>query len=365
MPEIRRKEMEFLGGEAAVWVEEGIITQEQADSILSLYGVKSRNLRVILISAGGILLGLGAVSFALAHWSELGKTLRVLMIFGAYIASLITYIFTGRSETKTGKAFLLLASLVLGGGIYLISRMYDYGLTFDEILGLWGVAVIITAAITRDAWQLYLAQAISLVWLNETDAINAFALYFVRTARVPVSSFFEPVKAFALVAALWAVWHVIRDRAAFTMNMMITILLVASRLSLCLGGTWALIILAASGELMSFIPGQNDAQIMGLLMLGLFGLLLTWPDFWRGVMFVQYRNVLPVVNAVVVAALMLVNIWRGHSGIGITFCAFLASRYFFDHFFGYLPKAWGFTLTGIIFVIAGISFGKIRKFMEK
>ncbi|MBR0151484.1 MAG: DUF2157 domain-containing protein [Synergistaceae bacterium] len=365
MPDIRKKEMEFLSAETALWVEQKIITGEQALDILALYEVKKRSLRMILLAAGGILLGLGAISFAMAHWAELDKTLRVCMIAGANIASIVAYMFTGRSSTKTGKAFLLLAGAVMGGGLYLIPRMYDNQLALNELAGWWALGLAVTAVISRDEWQMYFAQAISLLWLNLTDAINAFALYFVRGARVPVAEFFSPVEAFGLVILLWVAWHFVRDRAAFTLNMMITVLLLASRMSLCFGGTWALVILACAGAVMSFLPGLHDTQIMGLLMLGVFGLLLTWPDFWRGAMFAPHRDILPVCNAVIVAALMLVNIYRGHSGIGITFCALLAARYFFDHFFGFMPKAWGFTLTGIIFVIAGLSFGKLRKLFEK
>ena len=126
MPEIRKKEMDFLGGEIAGWVEQGIITGEQATEILSLYEIKARNLRVIMLIAGGILLGLGAVSFLLANWHTIDKELRVIIIAAAYVASLGAYIFAGRSSTKTGKAFLLLSSGIFGGGIYLITRMYDY-----------------------------------------------------------------------------------------------------------------------------------------------------------------------------------------------------------------------------------------------
>ena len=364
MPEIRKKEMDFLGREIAGWVEEGIITGEQATEILSLYEIKARNLRVIMLIAGGILLGLGAVSFLLANWHTIDKDLRVIIIAGSYAASLVAHFSTGRSETKTGKSFLLLASLIFGGGMYLIARMYDYKIVLAIFLGWWIADVIVMSIISRDEWQLYLAGALSLVWMNETEAINPFALYFVRTARVPVSEFFAPISAFALMIALWGAWLYggKKDRLAFMMNVLLTLLLLASRMSLCFGGTWTLIILAASGAAMSFVSKWQDAETMGLLMLGVFGLLLTWPDFWRGAEFADVRNVFPVVNAVIVAGLMLLNIWRGHSGIGITFCALLASRYFFDHLFGYLPKAWGFTLTGIIFVIAGLSFGKIRKF---
>lgn len=362
--EIAKREMEFLQSEVSSWVEAEIITSEQAGNILSLYEVRQRNLRLIMLTAGIILLGLGAVSFMLAHWHELGKMLRVCIISCAYVASIIAYLFAGRS-TKTGKSFLLLSSAVFGGGIYLITHMYDIELTLSEFLGLWIVETVAMSAITRDEWEMYLSQALSLSWFAETEAINIFSLYFVRAAMISVDEFFAPLSAFALLGALWLLWFSVRDRTALMIDMLLTILLFASRMSLCFGGTWTLIILAVTGAVMSFLAGYREAQIMGLLMLGVFGLLLTWPEFWRGSEFVSGRSVYAVINAVIVAGLMLFNIWRGHSGIGITFFALLAARYFFDHIFGFLPKAWGFTAAGIIFVIAGLFFGKIRKLFER
>ena len=137
-------------------------------------------------------------------------------------------------------------------------------------------------------------------------------------------------------------------------------------MSLCFGGTWTLIILTAAGGIMSLITKWHDSEIMGILMLGLFGLLLTWPEFWRGEIFSSgFAGISwSVCAAVLIAFLMLVNIYRGHYGLGILFCALLASRYFFDHFFGYMPKAFGFTLTGIIFMTAGLFFGRIKKYFE-
>ena len=361
---ISKKEMDFLSSETSLWADEGIITPEQAENILSLYAVKARNLRLIMLTAGLVLLGLGAISFMMAHWHELGKIFRVCVIAAAYLASIIAYLFAGRS-TKLAKSFLLLASGIFGGGIYLITHMYDIEITLGEFLAYWIIEAVITSAVTRDEWQMYLAQVLSLSWMIETEAINVFSLYFVRTAKLSLTEFFAPYNAFALMTALWLLWLAVKDRTALMFNMMITLLLLASRMSLCFGGTWTLIILAASGASMSFFLDFRDAQTMGLLMLGVFGLLLTWPEFWRGSEFLSGRNFYPVINAVIVAALMLLNILRGNSGIGVTFFALLAARYFFDHLFGFLPKAWGFTITGIIFVIAGIFFGRIRKLFVK
>lgn len=366
MSEIRKREMEFLSGEIDYWLEKNIITSEQAEKISELYDVKKYNLRMILFVAGSVLLGLGAVSFAAAHWHELPKVLRVCIIVGCYLVSVGIYNFSGH-DTRTGKAFLLLASIIFGSGIFLITRMYDYKLEWFTIIGWWVIWVILTALISRDTWQIYLAQILALLYLNAINAIDIFALEFTRLSRISMLEFFLPVNAFALVVALWFAWRAVNDRVALNVNMLITLLLLASRMSLCFGGTITLIILALTGAVMSFMTRWHDPEIFGLLMLGTFGLLLTWPEFWKGEIFSRTVAGFPgpaflsVCTAFVVACLMLVNIYRGHSVTGIIFFALLASRYFFDHLFGYMPKAWGFTLTGIIFLVAGLFFGHVRK----
>ena len=362
MLSIRQKDYDFLSTELQTWQNENIITSEQSEKILALYNIKSRNLPRILLTAGGVLLFLGFVSFIAAHWHELNKVFRVCIISAAYISSLIIYFFTGRSQTKTGHSFLLLASIIFGSGIFLITRMYDIKLSFAEVLGYWLIELILTILITRDTWQMFFAQVVALIWLLHTDAINSFALYFVRTARVPLTEFFQPVNAFALIIALWFCWRLTRERPVFIVNMFLSLLLLASRMSLCFGGTAALIILTISGAAMSFVSKFPDVEFFGLLMLGLFGMLLTWPEIWRGEIFAQHREILAIINALIVAAFMLINIYRGHVTTGIIFCVMLACRYFFDHFFGYMPKAWGFTLTGIILLLTGIYFHfRIRK----
>ena len=364
MMQIRKREMEFLSSEIDLWLENGIITDEQADNILELYEIKKSNLRMILFIAGGILLGLGGVSFAAAQWHELPKLLRVFMIAGGYLGSLAVYIIAGGSSTRSGRSFLLLASIIFGSGIFLITRMYNIPLYFRDITGWWTVAALITAITAKDFWQLYLSQILAFLYLHAVSAIDIFALEFMSLARVSIIEFFMPLQAFALLAVLWfACWR-INDRLAFNINTLITILLLASRMTLCLGGTVTLIILALSGALLSFTR-RNDTEITGLLMLGMFGLLLTWPEFWRGDAFIGNSNYLSVASALVIAPVMIINIYRGHSGIGIIFCALLASRYFFDHLFGYIPKAWGFTLLGIIFMIAALFFGHIKKYFVK
>ncbi|MBQ7215239.1 MAG: DUF2157 domain-containing protein [Synergistaceae bacterium] len=361
MPEIPKKYLDFLNTESKYWEEEGIISPEQSAKILGMYEADKWSLTLILFIAGAVMIGLGGVSFALAHWHDLPKILRVCMILGGYLASLGAHIVAGRSATKSGRAFLLLAGIIFGAGIYLITRMYDYKLEFGQVLGWWLVHLSVTALCTRDEWQVYFTQAVSLVYLNWINSIDIFALEFMGSAKISLMEFFTPWEGFAVLCALWVLFWRVRDRAAFNVNMLLTLLVLASRMSLCFGGTWTLVLLGFGGAGMSFASrwdfrNSGDAEVLGLLVMGLCGLVLTWPEVWRGG-FAEWRRVLAVVSALLTAGVMLVNIWRGHGAVGVIFCVLLIVRYFFDRLFGYIPKAWGFGLAGLAFLVMGIYTG--------
>ncbi len=361
MPEIPKKYLDFLNTESKYWEEEGIISPEQSAKILGMYEADKWSLTLILFIAGAVMIGLGGVSFALAHWHDLPKLLRVCMILGGYLASLAAHIVAGRSSTKSGRSFLLIAGVIFGAGIYLITRMYDYKLDFEQVLGWWLVHLSVTSLCTRDEWQVYFTQAVSLVYLIWINSIDIFALEFMGNARISLMEFFLPIEGFAVLAALWVLFWRVKDRAVFNVNMLLTVLVLASRMSLCFGGTWTLVLLAFGGAVMSFASCMDfghsgDAEVLGLLILGLCGLVLTWPEVWRGG-FAEWRRVLAVVSALLTAGVMLVNIWRGHGAIGVIFCVLLIVRYFFDRLFGYIPKAWGFGLAGLAFLVMGIYTG--------
>ena len=359
MAEIKKKDLDFLSSELNYWLEEEIITDEQAKSILNLYDIKERPLRLILSIAGAILIGLGGISFVAAHWAEIPKLIRVFTIVTAYLMTLaISYSLSAYGFKKTGRAFLLLGSFLIGAGIFLITRMYNYKLTEASGTGWWIIGLIIVTLISRDEWQLYLLEAVSFFYLIFSDSVDIFALEFITLARVPIYLFFEPYMGFLLIMALYLICMYIKDRTGNNFAMLLALMLIASRMTLCLGGTLSLIILVTLGIILSFIKKWNDASSFGLLMAGMLGLLLTWPEFWRGEFFsnASLRSFLPVLTAVILATVMLFQIYKGRVLSGGLFFTLLLARYFFDRIFGYMPKAWGFTIIGVIFLIAGFYF---------
>ncbi|MBR1486761.1 MAG: DUF2157 domain-containing protein, partial [Synergistaceae bacterium] len=166
MRKLSSKENDFLSGEISEWLELNLITPEQSEKILSLYEIKTRNLRLIFFIAGGILLGLGAISFIAAHWHELSKIFRVCVILTAWLASLAAYSYFGFSKTRAGRAFYFLASVIFGSGIFLITRMYNIKLALSTGIGWWIIQVLISGFLARDECQIYFTQILSFLYMN-------------------------------------------------------------------------------------------------------------------------------------------------------------------------------------------------------
>ncbi len=365
MSSVKKSELDLLINEVQVWQDLEIISPEQGAKILDMYEIRKRPLKMILLIAGCVLIGLGIISFIGAHWFEIPKLLRVSVIFATYAASVCAYCVLGMKTSKMARSLLIFGSFVLGAGIFLITRMYNYKLTSTSGTGWWIIAVLLVTLLSRDEWQLYLLEILSFVHCVFSGAIDILALQFMTTARESITEFFTPIQAFALIIALYFTCRYVHDRIANSLAMLLTLGIFASRMTLCFGGTACLIILVILGIALSFING--DAANFGLLMSGLLGLLLTLPEFWRGEFFRQEFFGFPgvsffsVLTAVILATIMLLQIYRGKVLAGGVFFALLAARYFFDRIFDYMPKAWGFTITGIIFLLGGLFFERINR----
>ena len=177
--------------------------------------------------------------------------------------------------------------------------------------------------------HLYIAQILSLIYLIASNAVNMHALAFMNQQILSITDFFELDSAFALTEFLLLSWLAVKSKMeeekddevlvhnqiidsnenteelfededfeeeinkhnrnfkkialsiSLYINIFLMILLFASRMSLCLGGTFALIVLSVSGCLISLASDfswRKEIVNSGLIMSGLFGLLLTFPS---------------------------------------------------------------------------------------
>jgi len=111
---------------------------------------QKRTINMIVI-IGALLVGAGIFSFIAANWQEMAKTAKVLIILVAMVVSYsMGWLMRERwNYAKTGGAFLLLGSLIYGGGIFLVAQMFNIRGNWPDGFILWMLGTLVMAFATQ------------------------------------------------------------------------------------------------------------------------------------------------------------------------------------------------------------------------
>ena len=99
----------------------------------------------------------------------------------------------------------------------------------------------------------------------------------------------------------------------------------------------------------------DDLGAMSLFIAGVFGLALTFADFWQDspLLALASADALSVITAIILVPMFLWQLYKGRS-MGGVFFVLLIMRYFFDNIFSYMSRGWGFTLVGTACALIGL-----------
>ncbi len=129
----------WLAREAMEWVKEGLIQEDQARSILGRYGVvgfdaalssRQRRLAHMLARLGAVLTGTGVILVVGANWEAIPRALRLLFLMAlvaVFYAAGFSLAHSRRTRPATGRALILLGSLIWGASIFLVAQSYHLG----------------------------------------------------------------------------------------------------------------------------------------------------------------------------------------------------------------------------------------------
>lgn len=145
-----------LRQEMKLWLAEGLIDPAFYDQLAERYQLDSletaasNRFVAVLLGLGGILLGLGAITFVAANWqawSREVKTLLLLSLFaGVNIAGFYLWRYSQQSwQHRLGQGLLLLGALILGANLGLMSQMFHLSGPVYELFLVWGLGVIAMA----------------------------------------------------------------------------------------------------------------------------------------------------------------------------------------------------------------------------
>ena len=189
-----------LREEVEAWQRDGAVTAEQAQAILARYpdyvpGFEASRRRQGLVTGlsilGGILIGLGVITFFAANWDEIPKNVKLAsLIIGMALSYGAGYAIWQRSgPTPYAVSFVLLGCIIYGAGVHLIGQLYHISVDHPNLSLFWFLGVAPLAYVTRSRPVMFLAVVLFLAavalrlqdWLEGIDeaegVIAGSALY--------------------------------------------------------------------------------------------------------------------------------------------------------------------------------------------
>lgn len=146
-----------LRQESEKWWAEGLINSELHERLAQRYQFHqlerdaSNRFVSILMALGGILLGLGVITFIAANWQDWSRSFKVLLLLSLFIGINTAGFYLWRRSPqhglqKLGQGLLLLGALILGANLSLMSQMFHQSGNFYQLLLVWGLGVLAMAA---------------------------------------------------------------------------------------------------------------------------------------------------------------------------------------------------------------------------
>ena len=181
-----------LREEVDAWRQDGTVTAEQAQAILARYpdyvpGFEASRRRQGLVTGlsilGGILIGLGVITFFAANWDEIPKNVKLAsLIIGMALSYGAGYAIWQRSgPTPYAVSFVLLGCIIYGAGVHLIGQLYHISVDHPNLSLFWFLGVAPLAYVTRSRPVMFLAVVLFLAavafrlqdWLEGIDEAEA------------------------------------------------------------------------------------------------------------------------------------------------------------------------------------------------
>lgn len=170
---ISRKFYNQLKTELETWKQQGTVTSEQAETILSNYVVVSPlygRLIVILVTLGAILAGVGIILFVAANWQAIPRPGKLILFLAMVIAILLTgyWLKYEKNFPRAGGALIFVGALVFGAAVFLVGQQYHMPADDPALLIWWLIGIIPLAYLTRSRAILTVSILIVLVGLGYT-----------------------------------------------------------------------------------------------------------------------------------------------------------------------------------------------------
>jgi uncharacterized membrane protein len=153
---------------------EGLITGQQSQSLFARYQLDAlsseamNTLLMVIYTIGAVLIGIGAISFIAAHWEDIPRDTKIIMIFAVMLVVHFMGFFLWKihgSYPKLGHTLVLLGTLIFGANIGLMAQIFHIQSNPANGFMAWSLGAIIIAYATKSVPNAVLAVITAIIAL--------------------------------------------------------------------------------------------------------------------------------------------------------------------------------------------------------
>lgn len=341
---VSKKTYHLLQEEFTYLESKGILDQKQRVLALSQYEPSEVGPTFLhgIIIAGAVLIGAGILSFVAGNWAEMTRTVKSALLLLAFLLSFAGGYVTEQRFPHTSRSLYYVFTVIFGADLFLIGQMFQMTGSGTAVL-LWGLGIIPLAFYLKDKWVMLF----SLVLLHYYSLTNLFA---------------GNEGIYVLLGILFiAVWlRSNRSSAVYILTLLLGMecLLLLFQLIPGFKEYWLpFITFTLIGIGMTYFPSKQygkSSRVIGSIMYGIFGLILTYPDAW---------DTSVIWSVLWTAGFVIYVLYQLNKGsiLSILLLCTLILRFYIDFAYDFLDKSLFFLIGGVLLLVFGFWFERRRR----
>ena len=155
-----------------IWQAKGLLSPEQVNDLRAALaenetGERSGRGVAIFSMLGAVLLGAGLMLFVGSNWDIAPPWVRIALVAASYTGVCAgAYIAGRRQYPRVCESLWFLATLFLGGGIFLLAQIFNFSLTYWQGPALWLVGTVAMAYARQRGYYVVLAVPLAILALG-------------------------------------------------------------------------------------------------------------------------------------------------------------------------------------------------------
>jgi uncharacterized membrane protein len=164
------KHAPWLHAEVGRWVEDQLISPEQAERLRQRYPLAAPAFSwglIVFATAGALVVGLGVILLLAYNWDDIPKFGKLALIFGAMIGAHtagLRWLRAADWRAQLGEAMLVLGTMFYGAAIWLVAQIYNIGEHYPTGFLLWALGALALAWAVRSSALGILAVLLVGIW---------------------------------------------------------------------------------------------------------------------------------------------------------------------------------------------------------